>query len=224
MSAYVEHKTLLDEHTDSVNALSFSLCGRYLASGSSDRSICIWKVTTGRFIFRVVFDSQVNALLWHPVTRDTLICGCEDGTVFYLSDFSPVRPNTSIISLWSYSNARSISKTGFAGKEVRLGVKDTPVFCIDLEPNAKLLAIGVRNEVHITQDGCLRKTPPAAIRCGLMDLQYCSSASYTATTKLPRPQYKPQIDDGDFRIHPRSVHFYERGKRLIVSYLNHGVM
>ncbi|KIK14258.1 hypothetical protein PISMIDRAFT_25430 [Pisolithus microcarpus 441] len=28
MSAYVVHKTLLDEHTDSVNALSFSPCGR----------------------------------------------------------------------------------------------------------------------------------------------------------------------------------------------------
>jgi len=223
MSAYVEHKTLLDEHTDSVNALSFSPCGRYLASGSSDRSICIWKVSTGRFIFRVVFDSQVNVLLWHPVEKDTLICGCEDGAVFYLSDFSPVRPNTSIISSWSYSDAHPVSKTGFAGKEVRLGIKDTPVFCMDLEPNVKLLAIGVGNEVHITQDGCLRKTPPAAIGCGLMDLHH-SPASYTATTKLPRPKYQPRIDDGDFRIRPRSVHFYEGGKRLIVSYLNHGVM
>ncbi|KAI6036738.1 hypothetical protein BKA83DRAFT_4120440 [Pisolithus microcarpus] len=105
MSAYVVHKTLLDEHTDSVNALSFSPCG-----------------------------SQVNALLWHPVQKDTLICGCEDGAVFYLSDFSP---------------------TGFAGREIRLGVKDTPIFCLDLEPNTRQLVIGVGNKVHITQDGCL---------------------------------------------------------------------
>ncbi|KAI5981161.1 WD40-repeat-containing domain protein [Pisolithus albus] len=172
MSAYVVHKTLLDEHTDSVNALSFSPCGRYLASGSSDRSICIWKVSSGRFIFRVVFDSQVNALLWHPVQKDTLICGCEDGAVFYLSDFSPVR--------------------------------DTPIFCLDLEPNTRQLAIGVGNEIHITQDGCL--------------------SSCTATTKLPHPKYKPQSDGGDCRIRPRSTHFYGRGKRLIVSYLNHGII
>ncbi|KAI6014278.1 WD40-repeat-containing domain protein [Pisolithus microcarpus] len=149
-STYVVHKTLLNEHTDSVNALSFSPCGRYLASGSSDR--------------------QINALLWHSIEKDTLICGCEDSAVFYLSDFSP----------------------------------DTPVFCLDLEPNMRLLAIGVGNKVHITKDGCL--------------------PSYTATTKLPHPQYKPQIEGRDCRIRPRSIHFYERGKRLIVSYLNHSVI
>jgi len=47
---------------------------------------------------------------------------------------------------------------------------------------------------------------------------------YTGATKLPNPPYKPQIDDGDIRVRPRSVHFYESGKRLIVSYLNHGIM
>ena len=181
--------------------LSFSPCGGYLASGSSDQSICIWKVCTGRFIFHVVFNSQVNALLWHPIEKDTLICGCEEGAVFYLSNFSPVRLNTSIISLWSYSDTHTISKTGFAGKEVQLGMKDTPVFCMDLKPNVKLLVIGVGNKVHITQDGCLHKTPPAVIGCGLMDL-HGSPASYTATTKLPCPKYQPWIDDGDFRIHP----------------------
>ncbi|KAI5987724.1 hypothetical protein EDD15DRAFT_2372106 [Pisolithus albus] len=53
---------------------------------------------------------------------------------------------------------------------------------------------------------------------------YYSPASCTATTKLPHPQYKPQSDGGDCRIRPRSTHFYGRGKRLIVSYLNHGVI
>jgi len=35
--------------------------------------------------------------------------------------------------------------------DIQLGVK-APVFCMDIEPNAKLLAVGVGNEVHITQD------------------------------------------------------------------------
>ncbi|KAI6024593.1 hypothetical protein BKA83DRAFT_4124512 [Pisolithus microcarpus] len=113
-SAYVVHKTLLNEHTDSVNALSFSPCWKTGQSASG-------KSPAVDSSFAVVFDSQINALLWHSVEKDTLICGCEDGAVFYLSDFSP---------------------TGFAGREVRLGVKDTPVFCLDLEPNMRLLAIG----------------------------------------------------------------------------------
>ncbi|KAI6094186.1 WD40-repeat-containing domain protein [Pisolithus croceorrhizus] len=183
MSAYVVHKTLLNKHTDSVNALSFSPCRTYLVSGSSDWPICIWKVSSGRFIFCVVFDSQINALLWHLVKKDTLICSCKDGTVFYLSNFLP---------------------TGFARREIQLGVKDTPIFCLDLEPVMRLLVIGIGNEVHITQDKCL--------------------SNYTATTKLPHPQYKPQVDGGDCQIHPQSIHFYEGGKRLIVSYLNHGII
>ena len=35
--------------------------------------------------------------------------------------------------------------------DIRLGVK-APVFCMAIEPNAKLLAVGVGNEVHIMQD------------------------------------------------------------------------
>ncbi|KAI6013586.1 WD40-repeat-containing domain protein [Pisolithus microcarpus] len=149
-SAYVVHKTLLNEHTDSVNALSFSPCGRYLASGSSDRSICIWKVSSGRFIFRIVFDSQINALLWHSIEKDTLICGCEDGAVFYLSDFSP----------------------------------DTPVFCLDLEPNMRLLAIGVGNEVHITKDRCLRKIPPAIV--GAWDIDSMTALWHIRSRDTPK--------------------------------------
>ncbi|KAI6108390.1 hypothetical protein EV401DRAFT_1891874 [Pisolithus croceorrhizus] len=114
MSTYVVHKTLLNEHTDSVNALSFSPCRMYLASGSSDWSICIWKVSR--------------------IKKDTLICGCEDGAVFYLSDFL---------------------LTGFARREIQLSMKDAPIFCLDLEPVMRLLVIGIGNEVHITQDECL---------------------------------------------------------------------
>ena len=91
MSAYVEHKTLTGEHCDCVNSVAFSQDGKYLASASSDCSVCIWKVSDGSFLFRVVFESAVNTLLWHPIHKENLICGCEDGSVLSMRNFTPVR-------------------------------------------------------------------------------------------------------------------------------------
>jgi len=98
MHPYIEHKVFRGEHSDSVNSVSFSPCGKYLASASSDCSACIWKTSCGSFLFRVVFQSPVNALLWHPAREGTLICGCEDGTVLSMSNFTPVRSfETSVV-------------------------------------------------------------------------------------------------------------------------------
>jgi len=91
MAVYVEHKTLIGEHCDSVNSLAFLQNGKYLASASSDCSVCIWKVSSGAFLFCIVFESAVNTLLWHPTRQDNLLCGCEDGSVLSMRDFTPVR-------------------------------------------------------------------------------------------------------------------------------------
>ena len=100
MHPYVEHKVFRGEHSDSVNSIAFSPCGKYLASASSDCSACIWKTSCGSFLFRVVFESPVNALLWHPAREGTLICGCEDGTVLSMSSFTPVRSfDTSVVNV-----------------------------------------------------------------------------------------------------------------------------
>ncbi|KIO11741.1 hypothetical protein M404DRAFT_20353 [Pisolithus tinctorius Marx 270] len=128
MPAYVEHKTLVGEHGDSVNTVAFSPCGKYLASGSSNHSVCIWSVHKGSFLFRVVFDSAINILHWHPTREETLICSCEDGSVLSMSDFRP---------------------SGFEKKVIRLGIK-APVFCMDIDASANLWAIGVGNQVNIT--------------------------------------------------------------------------
>lgn len=183
MPAYVEHKTLVGEHGDSVNTVAFSPCGRYLASGSSDHSVCIWSVHSGSFLFRVVFESTINVLHWHPTREETLICGCDDGSVVSMSDF---RPN------------------GFEKKLIRLGLK-APVFCVDIDVSTSMWAIGVGNQINITagdnQDEC------------------------TAATRLPPP---PKVDakytENDSRVRPRALHFLSGGHKLIVSYLNHGIV
>ena len=46
---------------------------------------------------------------------------------------------------------------------------------------------------------------------------------HTVTTKLPPPP-KVAMRDENWQIWPRSVHFVDSGKLLVVSYLNHGVV
>ncbi|KIK13539.1 hypothetical protein PISMIDRAFT_688616 [Pisolithus microcarpus 441] len=183
MPAYVEHKTLVGEHGDSVNTVAFSPCRRYLASGSSDHSMCIWNMHSGSFLFRVVFDSAVNVLHWHPTHKETLICGCDDGSVLSMSDFRP---------------------SGFEKKLIRLGVK-APVFCMDIDTSTNMRAVGVGNQVNITAGD--------------------NQDEYTAATRLPPP---PEIDakhtENDSCIRPHSLHFIGGGRKLVTSYLNHGIV
>jgi len=217
MAAYVEHKTLTGEHCDSVNSVAFSQNGKYLASASSDCSVCIWNVSSGSFLFRIVFESAVNTLLWHPTRQGTLLCGCEDGSVLSMRDFTPVR-SVILSEVW---HATYVPQEGYNGQHIRLGVKAS-IACIDIEPQVKLLAIGVGNQVHISQDGSYGEKHLDDInlyRNSFPD----SSEDHTATTRLPPPP--KVVTSGDIQlIRPRSVHFIGHGKSLIVSYLNHGVV
>ncbi|KAI6011714.1 hypothetical protein PISMIDRAFT_682417 [Pisolithus microcarpus 441] len=183
MPAYVEHKTLVGEHSNSMNTVAFSPCRRYLMSGSSDHSVCIWNVHSGSFLFWVVFDSAVNVLHWHPTCKETLICSCNDGSVLSMSGFRP---------------------SGFEKKLIRLGIK-APVFCMDIDMNMNLWAIGVGNQVNITVGD--------------------NQDEYTAATQLPPP---PEIDakhtENDVHIRPCSLHFIGGGRKLVASYLNHGIV
>lgn len=89
-TAYVNVHTLAKEHTETVNALSFSPAGAYLASGSDDKTVIIWNILKGSLLHRLFFDSCVDCVLWHPLVKDTLIVACEDGTIEQVSGFSLV--------------------------------------------------------------------------------------------------------------------------------------
>jgi len=89
--AYILKHTLSHTHSESVNCLEFSSSGEFLASGSDDHSLIIWNVSTGQDLYHILFDSPVTALLWHPSREQTIICGCEDGTIVQMSRFTLVR-------------------------------------------------------------------------------------------------------------------------------------
>jgi hypothetical protein len=48
--------------------------------------------------------------------------------------------------------------------------------------------------------------------------------AYTTIVSLPAPTNDVADDNNDTRVRPRGVHFMNSGTRLVVSYLNHGVV
>ena len=89
-SAYVELHTLTGGHSDTINSLSFSPDGIYLASCADDQSLLVWNVEEGRLLYRVLFKSKVDRILWHPTSPATIIVGCDNGYIYQLAEFSPV--------------------------------------------------------------------------------------------------------------------------------------
>ena len=89
-SAYVEVHTLDGGHSDTVNYLSFSSDGTYLASCSDDHSLIVWHIAEGRLLYRVLFKSKVDRVIWHPGYPATLVVGCDNGYLYQLHEFSPV--------------------------------------------------------------------------------------------------------------------------------------
>lgn len=89
-TAYVPLHRLDDGHSSTVNALVFSPDGMYLASGSDDETVIVWNATLGRLLYRCFFDSPVDSLLWNPVEEETVILGCQSGTLKQIRNFTLV--------------------------------------------------------------------------------------------------------------------------------------
>lgn len=69
-------------HTGMVRAVSVEASGRYLATASSDETLRIWEVSTGRPIRSLKFSSPVTAVAWNP--RHLLLSVAAEEGVFFL--------------------------------------------------------------------------------------------------------------------------------------------
>jgi WD40 repeat protein len=120
-------------HTRSVEAVVFSTDGRYIVSSSQDRTPRLWEVATGRELAR--FEGQsfeghaaVNAVALSPNCRHIV-----SGSVSSFTDRTPLR-------LWEAASGREIAR--FEG--------DSALYCFDLCPNRKSLAVGdASGRVHL---------------------------------------------------------------------------
>ncbi|GBE89659.1 WD40 repeat-like protein [Sparassis crispa] len=93
---YRSTSTLVEEHTDAINCVALSPDGLFVASGSTDKRIVVWSLSSGQAIHRLVTHSAVLSLLWRS-SPSRIICGTADGTLItaafneeniYVSGFS----------------------------------------------------------------------------------------------------------------------------------------
>ncbi|KAI0323593.1 WD40 repeat-like protein [Cubamyces sp. BRFM 1775] len=130
-SAYVQLHVLKGGHSRNVNCVAFSPDGAHLASGGDDQALSIWHISQGRLLYRLLFKSAVDTILWHPVHPDTVIVGCANGTLQQVHDFSD------LLLTEQY--------------DINLGARTT-VHCLDYDATTQRLAIGMGEEVHLTKE------------------------------------------------------------------------
>ena len=90
VNPYIPLLTLRRGHCDTINSLAFSPSGAHLASGGDDNALVIWNVAEGRMLYRLMLQSPVDVVVWHPIHKETVIVGCEGGWLFQISNFSVV--------------------------------------------------------------------------------------------------------------------------------------
>ncbi|EIW59758.1 WD40 repeat-like protein [Trametes versicolor FP-101664 SS1] len=129
-TAYIALHDLKPGHSDTINCLRFSPGGDLLASGGDDCALMLWSVDDGRMLFRVLFKSNVSALVWHPIYPDTLIVGCDDGRVFSVHEFSL---------------ANSVQR------DIQLSVRSN-VHSMAYDQSSRYLALSLGREVHLTRE------------------------------------------------------------------------
>ena len=77
-------KALGDSHHDTINFLSFSPCGRFLASGGDDDYMCIYDCSESRHCevsLRIKANSQPSAICWNPTTPISVFVGYGNGGI-----------------------------------------------------------------------------------------------------------------------------------------------
>lgn len=84
---YLPTRRLTGEHGDSVICLAFSANARYLASGSDDATLVIWRVEDGIKLSSFRLDSPALSLVWDSHRENRLFIGCLDGTAGFIDKF-----------------------------------------------------------------------------------------------------------------------------------------
>ncbi|PAV22985.1 nucleotide-binding-oligomerization-domain like receptor [Pyrrhoderma noxium] len=75
-----ETKTTLEERGE-ILSISLSPGSKFIASGSSNGSICLWNSDTGELVKNLKLSSCVNSVAFSPVDEQLIAFGSEDGTV-----------------------------------------------------------------------------------------------------------------------------------------------
>jgi len=128
----------ITENTGEVFAVRFSPDGRFLATGSSDGSIRVFNIATGRLSYNLQGGSQAAmptmCIRWRPVgtsefnkTRNVLIAANASG----------------IIQHWHVTSGKLLHTT-------KCGDEKNQIFCIDYRPDGAQFAVaGQDKQIHV---------------------------------------------------------------------------
>jgi hypothetical protein len=97
-----------------------------------------------------------------------------------------------------------------------------PVYAITVDANSSYIALAIGPEVHLAN--MLKHNRTYTDRHQQQVLFFLGH--FATISILPKPKELPglSIDDVYHGVRGRGLHFVQRGSRLIVSYLNHGIV
>ena len=61
-------------HDDVVRSVTVEPTGQFVISGSDDKTVRVWEITTGRCFKRFDFEENVVCVAWYPNSRRSLLC------------------------------------------------------------------------------------------------------------------------------------------------------
>lgn len=115
MEPLYKHKTSLHGHSGPITALSFSLDGKYLATGSENGTLIIYGTMNWLPLMRFVDLSPLTSLTWHPFKKRILFCGFASGDVHTL------------MLPWTEVSATPLGECSSPSKIMIAGVRDSGV-------------------------------------------------------------------------------------------------
>jgi WD40 repeat protein len=210
---YILHHTF-NAHSSSINCLAFSVGGHFLASGHKDGSIRIWNPHDREYLHRVEIGSLVLCLQWHPLRHSHIFCGCQDGTVAYIDEFGHASVQSGSTEYVSIS---------FRVRRIELKQASMlPMFApwLWMVPLTRSLSpLDLRSILPTTSPAVHLSSSYSAI------LLISAPDNYGMISILPKPKDLPTAPpNSDACVRGRSLAFVKEGRRLVVTYLNHGVM
>ncbi|KAJ7898789.1 WD40-repeat-containing domain protein [Mycena leptocephala] len=121
-------------HEDSVNAISFSSDGTYLASGGADQKMFVIDAKNWNVKKKFKMDFDVRALVWHPTASTPSFSFSVNGTI-------SCGGATGVVSTIQLNKNTVVAEYRVSG----------PINCLAIEKEGKFLAIGCANNVEVAR-------------------------------------------------------------------------